>query len=278
MVWGVSYLTVKNVALSVPVGTLLLTRFGLSTLMFAALWRLRPEHLTRQLWRTGTTLGILQAACISLEAWGVTLTSAAHGGLIISLAIILTPLLEGFVRGRHLPPQFFALTVLSLSGVSLLVVSQGFSHLQVGDFIFLAAALLRAIYMVWLGRDTRHHELNPTALNVIAFGVSTIAVLVAIPSSVTHVSQLGTSSWLALVYLAAISTVLAFLVQTWAIARSSAARVGLLMGTEPLWAVLSAVVVGHETLGVWGAIGGLAIVVGTSRAARVERIFRESLD
>lgn len=275
VVWGVSYLTVKTVAHAVPVNSLLVVRFGLANLMFIALWRLNPVRLTRELWRTGVPLGVVQAACISLEAWGVTLTSAAHGGLIISLAIILTPLLEGFVRRGHLPAHFYALTALSLGGVTMLVLSRGFTQLQAGDFLFLAAALLRAIYMVWLGYDSQRYALNPIALNVIAFGVSTMAIAVCSPQSIGKVAHLTSSSWIAVVYLAAISTVLAFLVQTWAIARTSAARVGLLMGTEPLWAVVAATTIGHERLSIWAVIGGAAIVIGTSRAARAERIFRE---
>jgi drug/metabolite transporter (DMT)-like permease len=70
--------------------------------------------------------------------------------------------------------------------------------------------------------------------------------------------------------------VFAFLAQMWAIRRTSAARASLLMGTEPIWAVLVGVSLGSETLGLIGAAGAILIVAGTFWGQRIEAGHRTS--
>lgn len=275
-IWGVSYLTVKTIATAVPVGTLLVLRFGLSAVFFGLLWSLRPAKVSRVELRVGAVLGLLQAACMSLEAVGVTHTTAAHGGLIISLALLLTPFFEGHLRQRHLPLAFYGFVFLSLVGIACLIGSAGIARPNSGDLLFLGAAILRSAYMAWLGDRSHSVQLDPVRLNTVAFAVSTLALLASTPKAIAHTGHISASTWSGLVYLAAVFTVVAFFVQAWAIARTSAARAGLLMGTEPLWAVIAGVSLGHETLGVIGVLGALLIVGGTYGAQRFEQSFRLS--
>jgi drug/metabolite transporter (DMT)-like permease len=64
----------------------------------------------------------------------------------------------------------------------------------------------------------------------------------------------------------------------WAIRKTSASRVALLQGTEPIWAVVIAVVIGGELMGFFGWIGGAVIVaacywgLGIEGRARAQRI------
>jgi drug/metabolite transporter (DMT)-like permease len=85
------------------------------------------------------------------------------------------------------------------------------------------------------------------------------------------------AGWGAMLYLSLGSTVAAFLVQAWAIKATSASRAGLVMGTEPLWAVVIAVVIGGETLGLIGAFGAVLVLLGTFSGLRIEARYRASL-
>ncbi|WKK71336.1 hypothetical protein Q0F99_18150 [Rathayibacter oskolensis] len=50
-------------------------------------------------------LGCSQAVIIGLETWGVHLTSATNAGLLISLALVMTPVLEGVASRSWLPAR-----------------------------------------------------------------------------------------------------------------------------------------------------------------------------
>ena len=76
--------------------------------------------------------------------------------------------------------------------------------------------------------------------------------------------------WLGVLYLGLACSVLAFLIQTWAIQQTSASRAILLMGTEPTWAVLIGISIGREPLILLGIVGAALIITGTYLGLRSE--------
>jgi threonine/homoserine efflux transporter RhtA len=67
-------------------------------------------------------------------------------------------------------------------------------------------------------------------------------------------AHLAASTWAVLAYLALGCSVFAFLAQTAAVQRTSASRASLLLGTEPVWAVATGIVLGGEHLTVTASI------------------------
>ena len=66
----------------------------------------------------------------------------------------------------------------------------------------------------------------------------------------------------------------AFLARTWAVQRTSSSRAGLLLGTEPIWAVAVGISLGGERLTVLTALGALLMVAGTYWGQAIERAHR----
>ncbi|GMA84827.1 hypothetical protein GCM10025868_00770 [Angustibacter aerolatus] len=70
-------------------------------------------------------LGVTQAAVLLLETYGVARTSATNAGLLISLTVVLTPVVDGLWARSWLPPRYFVAAVLAVVGVALLVSGDG---------------------------------------------------------------------------------------------------------------------------------------------------------
>jgi drug/metabolite transporter (DMT)-like permease len=271
LVWGSSYLVAKDATAVLPVPTVLFARYALSALACAALvgrrgWS-RPEL------RTGALLGVTQAAILLLETYGVAHTSAANAGLIISLTIVLTPLLDG---GR-LPLRFFAAAGVCVAAVGLLMTGSTGLHLPgLGDLLMLAAAVVRAGHVALVGRLTSRGGIRPLQLTAVQTVVGT--ALFAVPAATARgglpaLSQ-SASTWGQLAYLALGCSVFAFLAQTWAVQRTSASRASLLLGTEPVWAVLAGVALGGERLTAVAVLGAALMLTGTYWGQAVERAHR----
>lgn len=268
--WGSSYLAAKDATALAPVLVVLALRYAIS---LAGLLLLRPRRRPgRPELRAGAVLGGTQAAVLALETFGVAHTSATNAGLIISLTVVLTPVLDNAWRRTWLPPSFFVAAAAAVVGVGLLVSGHGFRAPTWGDALMLAAAVVRAAHVVLIGRFTRGRDLDTVALTVVQLAVGCIGIgVAALPQLPASVPALGTGAWLRLGYLALVCSVFAFLAQTWAIRRTSPSRASLLMGTEPLWAVVVGIGVGGERLTVLAGIGGSVIVGATFAGQRIER-------
>ena len=277
-VWGSSYLAAKSAAAAVTVLGVLLARYVLSALsgsvILAARGALRPSRFEL---RVGAVLGVTQAAVLIIETYGVAHTSAANAGLIISLTIVLTPLLD---RGRGtLPARYFAAAGVCVVAVGLLMSGSGGFHApNSGDLLMLAAALVRTGHVALVGRLTTAQEIRPLNLTVVQTYVGSVLFAVPAASAVPKLAHAGGAAWAELAYLALFCSVFAFLAQTWAVRRSSTSRASLLLGTEPVWAVAAGVALGGEPVGLTMVLGAVLMLGGTYWGQAIERGHRARFD
>ncbi|MBT2422706.1 DMT family transporter [Streptomyces sp. ISL-22] len=277
LVWGSSYLSAQTATAALPVLLVLFARYALSALAclgVVAAGRHGPRRWTRDELRAGLLLGVTQAAVLVVETYGVAHTSAANAGLIISLTIVLTPLLD---RGGHrgaLPVSFFAATGVCVLAIGLLMSGNGFQAPRLGDLLMLGAALIRAAHVALVGRLTTGRAIRPLHLTTVQTLVGTALFLPMAALDLPTLVHADPATWAQLVYLALFCSVFAFLAQTWAVQRTSASRASLLLGTEPVWAVAIGVALGGEHLTPLTGLGAVLMVAGTYWGQTVERTHR----
>lgn len=279
LVWGSSYLAAKELTAVAPVVVVLALRYVISAVALAAVGVVRrvPFPRGREL-HAGVLLGCTQAAVLTLETFGVAATSATNAGLIISLTIVFTPVLESLWSRAWLPVPFFVAAVLAVLGVALLVSGHGFRAPTVGDVLMLAAAAVRAVHVSLIGRLTRGRQHSSLSLTTVQAVVGAVLLGAAAGGRFASIlPHLSFVSWSRLAYLALACSVFAFLAQTWAIRRTSASRASLLLGTEPVWAVAVGVSLGGEPLTALGLVGAVLIIASTSWGQRVERRHRRAV-
>lgn len=291
LVWGSSYLAAKTATVALPVTTLLFARYAVSAVACAVVVAVRivlpavfPGHRPRRHWtraeiRIGSVLGVTQAAVLALETYGVAHTSAANAGLIISLTIVLTPLFAPLLDragARRLPARFFLAAGLCVLAVALLASGTGLHAPQLGDTLMLAAAAVRAGHVALVGRLTTP-SMDPLHLTSVQTVVGTM--LFAAPAAVhlPDLARAGAATWAEIVYLALLCSVFAFLAQTWAVQRTSASRASLLLGSEPIWAVVIGINLGGERLTALAILGGVLMLTGTYWGQAIERTHRTAM-
>ncbi|MGI4858814.1 MAG: DMT family transporter [Janthinobacterium lividum] len=267
VVWGSSYGAVKSALVVYPVLSLLALRFGMTFVLLSP--ALRPlRHADAKAWRGVLGVGGLLLGVFLAETFGVLLTRAANAAFLISLTVVMTPLVEWWLLRRRPGRIEGGAAVVSLLGAWLLA-DDGAWHFHVGDALILVAAVLRALNVCVSKRVMRDSTLPPLSVTavqsgVVAVGSMTIALLFAprqwqpAPSFAAHASF-----WVVVAYLVLACTLFAFLVQNYAIKRSSPTRVALLMGSEPAFGALFACLWLGERLSATAWTGGGLIVLAS---------------
>ena len=277
-IWGGSYLATQELAAVAGTAAVLCARFLPSAvIMLVAVGALRRKRSLRGVIRAGSLLGLLRAATIVLETIGVTLTSATNAGLIIGLSILLTPLLESLVTRRRLTGQLLGSVGLALVGIALLISGSGFEAMTIGDGLILLAAITRALLGVAEARVTRSGESDVLGLTTVEITFGAILFTLWGGGSLLHQLPSFTAfDWSMILYLSLGCTILAFLGQLWATKRTSASRAGMLLGSEPGWALLIGVVIGGEQLTLVGGIGAAVLLGAMLWGRRAEERWRAS--
>lgn len=264
VVWGTSYGVAKGALAFYPVLGFLAVRFGLTfVLLLPTLLRASaPER--RDALAAGLPLGGLMLGIFLCETFGLAHTQASNAAFLISLCVVFTPFAEWLLLGHRPERAMFAFAAISLVGALLL--SGGLTGVWGGgDALMLAAAALRAVTVCQTTRLTRNRRAPALALTAVQAGVITVGCLTLAlwqPAALPPL-PLDASFWIACAYLVLGCTVFAFVAQNWALQRSSPTRVGILMGSEPAFGALFAVMWLGEGLSAAGWLGG-ALIVGAA--------------
>jgi drug/metabolite transporter (DMT)-like permease len=277
-VWGASYLAAKDLTAAGSLWGMMALRFGLAGIILAAVALFRRSKFSKLDVLIGSAIGVGLAIVMTFETNAIALTSATNSGLIISLSIIFTPIIEGAVNKFWLPRNFFVAAGGAIMGVGFLVGGGGFQEPNLGDFLMLIAAVLRAGYQVAQGKLTfgrKVDNLNMTVFQTLSAGL--IFLVVDPAGTVSAAAAYGAKEWALMAFLILFCTIYGFFAMTWGIRKTSASRIALLQGTEPVWAVVIAVIIGGESMGLLGLLGAVLIIgscywgLGLEQRARTKR-------
>jgi drug/metabolite transporter (DMT)-like permease len=215
-----------------------------------------------ELLRDGLFVGALLGAGFLLQIEGLQRTTASRSGFLTGTLVVLTPLIEfAFFRKR---PPLPALVGVLLAFVGMSALSAPWSDASqataLGDALTLGCAVIFAGQIVALGRVARKHPVLPLLL----LQLVTTGAMAALAGPLVEDQHFSGSPrlWLALLYLAVFTTLLAFGVQTWAQRILAPVRVALISALEPVFAALWAALLIGERLTGRELIGGALIVFG----------------
>jgi drug/metabolite transporter (DMT)-like permease len=262
--WGGSYLAAKDLTEHASVNSILAFRFTAAALIMTLIVLARGNKFSKADWQLGALYGVAVGTIMQIETNGIKLTSATNAGLIISLTIIFTPILESIWSRSWLPRKFFIAAVGAIVGVALLVSGNGFKEPNFGDLLMLGAAVLRAITTTAQGKLAEGRKVssfNVTVVQLTVCGLSYLAI--DFGGTVNLITEFETAQWLNMAFLVLLCTVFGFVALQYGILRTSPSRASLLLSTEPIWAVLTATVFGGEQLFFVGFIGA-ALIIGCS--------------
>ncbi|WP_031063626.1 DMT family transporter [Streptomyces sp. NRRL WC-3742] len=272
VVWGSSFLAVQRVAEPGTVVAMLVLRFGLVLPLLGAVAWPALRRLTRAEWLGGVGLGLGLSGIFLLETYGAVQTSATNAGLIISLAMVLTPLGESALRRTPPPRAFLAAAGLAVLGVALLTGDGGLRPPTLGDLLILGAALVRSAYVLATARVRAVRATDTLAITWVQLATATsvfaVVALSAGPAPWTLARSYGPGQWAWLLHLSLFCTLFAFFVQTWAVRATSPSRVSLLLGTEPLWAAVFGITIAGNRMGPLALLGGALVLVATEWGRR----------
>lgn len=278
MTWGASYAVAKDTLVTTSVAALIFFRFFIAVVVLLPVCVKELRHVARTDVIRGAMLGVMISFIFLAETLGVLYTSATNAAFLVSLCILFTPVFDSFLHRRLPPMPILGCVALCLFGTAFMVWNGQGITLNIGDAAILCAAVLRAMVVILTKRLFADRTISSSVLTIVQ------ASVVMILSGVLVFGTEGMSGfippaqlkfWAGLMFLALFCTLAAFFIMNWAIRRTNPTRVGFLMGTEPLFGAVFAILLLGEVLTLSDTFGAILILCGTYFGARFSHIVAE---
>ena len=260
IIWGSSYSVVKTALAHYPVAGVIAIRFLMTAILLLPYWLCLPREQKQATLATALPTSAALLAIFFAETYGVALTSASKAAFLISLCLLLTPPVEWLWFRKRPASKLWLAAIVSLLGTWLLTGMHDGS-LNQGDVLMLLAALLRAFQSCLSTRLTAGKSIDMlglTAAQSVLIGGTALLLAPWLGNGLPPLPRVA-DFWFPMLFLTLFCTLFAFWAMNRALAASSPSKVALLLGSEPLWGALFAVLWLGEPLATSGWLGGLMI-------------------
>jgi drug/metabolite transporter (DMT)-like permease len=267
LVWGSSFIIMKNISEEIPAHAYLALRFAVAGLLMILLFHKKLKKLSfKALW-SGTLVGLFLYSGMMLQVMGLKTTSASNSAFITGLNVVMVPFISATLLRKK--PSIYSIYGVLMATVGLFILKGFEGSWVIGDTLTLLCAVCFALQIIFIDKfasDVDIYQLatvqvvSAAILYAITWGVND---LVSAPVAFT----LDVPVILAILYTGAMGTAFAFGVQTIAQKYTTPTRTALILTCEPVFGAMFALIVPNaqgqtETLTVKMVLGCLFILAG----------------
>lgn len=245
LIWGSSFVIMKNTVDDVPVFLLLAIRFSISFLVLGAVFFRRLRGLDRRFILGGMLCGLLLITAYSLQTFGLVGTTPGKNAFLTAVYCVLVPFMAWiFFRKRPTVWNWLA-AGLCVGGIGLVSLESGLT-IAPGDTLSLLSGVCYALHIMALSRLGEKGDVF--ALSVIQFGTTAIAAWLLHLLTDPDAALPALHIWPQLGYLSVCCTCIAITLQALGQKLTPPSQSAILLSLESVFGVLFSLLLGAETL------------------------------
>ncbi len=246
LIWGVTFVLVKNALADIGPFLFLGTRFILAFLVLAMFSFKNIIKVQTSTIMAGCLLGLFLFIGYVFQTVGLQYTSSSNAGFITGVSVVLVPIMF-YIKRRSWPDWQTTLTVImAAAGLFLLSVPAGKFELGYGDLLVLICAFGFALHIVFVSKYSyRHNAVAITGVQILFVGVLCMVIGLFTEPIPRHI---GSDTVLAIIVTSVFATSLAFLLQNYLQKFSTPTRFAVVLTSEPVFAALAGFIWAHEIL------------------------------
>ncbi|MFD7441097.1 DMT family transporter [Streptomyces sp. NPDC059909] len=266
VLWASAFVSIRSAGAEYSPGALALGRLLAGALVLGVICAVRREGLPpRGAWPGIAISGLLWFGLYMVALnWGEQMVDAGTAALVVNVGPLVMALLAGWLLKEGLPPRLLAGMGVSFAGAAVVGLSMSGegSASVLGVLLCLLAAVSYAAGVVGQKPALRH----ASALQVTTWGC-VIGAVVCLPFAgvlVREAADASVSATLNMVYLGVFPTALAFTTWAYALARTTAGKMGATTYAVPALVVLMSWLFLDEVPGWLTLLGGAVCLAGVT--------------
>lgn len=247
VIWGSSFIIVKNTVNVLPPLYLIALRFTIAFAVLSAVFFKHYKSIDRQYIISSAIIGFFSFAAYWGQTIGITATTPGKNAFLTTVYCILVPFLYWLVDKTEPTMGQIAAAVLCVVGVGLISLNESF-NIEYGDMLTLVGGFFFACQMVAISKFSKNRDI--LLLVILQFGFCALFCWIYSLIFENHadyaIVDAGTA--FSVIYLGIVATALCYLVQNIAQKYDSPSSVSVILSLEAVFGVIFSVALGAEKL------------------------------
>lgn len=247
LIWGFSFVIVKDSVDRIPPVYLLAFRFTLAFAGLALVFAGKISKIRKGDLLCGAMLGFWLFVSYFFQTVGIQYTTAGKNAFLTTIYVVIVPFLHWAINEKKPDRYCAAAAVLAILGIGLLSL-RGDLSMNIGDVLTILCGFGFAFHMIYIDKYTETHD--PVILTMLQIGMAALLSWITAPvfNGAFPKAALSGDIVTGILYLGLGSTMLAYLLQNVCQKYTSPTSASLFLSLESVFGVLFSMIFLHEYL------------------------------
>jgi len=255
LLWGLSFVAMKNVLASIPPLYILTFRFcGAALILLPACIR-KIRVIDRSYIRGGVLMGLALLAAYIFQTYGLRYTTPGKNAFLTSAYCVIVPFLYWLVIKKKPDKYNASAAIICVAGIGLITVDGNLS-VGLGDALTIACGFFFALHIILTARYIEGRD--PVTLAMLQFAAAGITALAAALIFEQLPQRVPAADIWTMTFLTVISTATCLLLQVFGQKYTPPSQAAVIMTFESVFGALSSVILYREIM-TFRLIAGFAL-------------------
>lgn len=257
MIWGTSFVVMKDTLDNIQPLLLLAIRFSMGSLIFAAVCVKKIKAIDGLYIKYGVLTGILLSSAYITQTLGLQLTTPGKNAFLTVVYCIIVPFLC-WITDKKRPDKYnVSAAVICLVGIGLITL-EGTLSVNIGDLLTLASGAIYSVHIIMVKRASARRP-DMSLLTFIQFLTSAVICWCFSPVLGDINFSFPVKSWLSVIYLGIMATSLALFLQNYGQKHTSPSSAAIVLSFEAVFGAAFSLILGYDSFSA-KVIAGFAIM------------------
>ncbi|MDR0490427.1 MAG: DMT family transporter [Oscillospiraceae bacterium] len=245
LIWGISFVAMKNVLTSIPPLYILAIRFCGAAIILLPACSHKLKKTDRSYLFGGVLMGLALLLGYVFQTFGLRLTTPGKNAFLTAAYCVIVPFLYWFFNKKR-PDKFnAAAAAICIVGIGLISLDSSLS-IGAGDILTIVCGFFFALHIIITARSVSNRD--PVTLAMLQFAVAGIVALIFAAFFEPPPSGVTSADIWSMAFLTVISTSVCLLLQVFGQKYSPPSQAAVIMTLESVFGALSSVVFYKEIL------------------------------
>lgn len=246
LIWGTSFVVMKNTLDEFGVLRLLAIRFSMAAVLLLLLSVKKLKRMSKSVFRGSILMGISLSAAYIFQTYGLLYTTPGKNAFLTTTYCMLVPFMAWAIYRRRPTPTSIAAAVLCIVGIGFVCLENGLHDINLGDVLTLCCGVFYALQIIML----EHYGPGNDAVSITAVQFAVGAAIFWCGTLLLEggSTPVNAGAWWSIAYLSVVCTAVCFFLQTWGMKYTPSAQGAIIQTLEAVFGVLFSVLLYDEPL------------------------------
>ncbi len=258
VIWGGSYIMMKNATAAIPMNYLLAIRFTGAGIILSLIFPGSAKKINTRFIRQGAVMGTALYFAYTFQTLGLMDTTPGKSAFLTAVYVVAVPFIA-YIFGKEKIDRFnFIAAGCCIAGIGMVSVEGGI-YISRGDVLTLVGGFFFAVHMITTAMYTGKEGSDCVTLTIVMFLTAAVYTWTAGLLTESFPTHFGTDTLLELTYLVVFATAGCLMLQSFGQTYTTASSASIILSLESVFGVIFSIIFYREEVTL-RMIGGFILI------------------